>query len=246
MHLFKWLNICLALVLLAACSANQKEMEKRLAGESFFGVVPCADCDGIAYDISFYANSRYESSSMYIGKSNEKFIEQGSWSANNDSIIVLRNEEEEERSMQLNGSRLKMLDLEGNEIEGPLASRYVLHNSRTHPVEGKLLAGELAESPVDFKAHGNEPFWGLQIDMDGLLSFKVVSGDSLGGAVRSVSTDSASGTQTVTANLDEGTLRVELHPVGCMDGMSGQVYDYRVLVRRNGAEYTGCGGFIER
>jgi len=243
---FRWLYIGLAIFLVAGCSSNQKEMEKEFAGESFTGIIPCADCEGIAYRISFYANSHYESSSMYIGESNEKFIEGGSWSVDSDSTLVLRNEEGTGKFIRVEDGNLRMLDLDGKEIEGQLAGRYILRNTKSHSPEGKLQRGEGTDPAVDFKAHGNEPFWGLQVDLEpgGMLSFKVISGDSIGTAVSDIQTDSVSGVQTVNTDLESRTLNVELHPIGCMDSMSGQVYDYRVLVRQNETLYSGCGGFL--
>lgn len=242
----RWLMLCLIALLYASCTSNQKEMEKVLAGRSFGGIIPCADCEGIAYRISFYANSNYESSSMYIGESNEKFLEKGSWSAEEDSVIVLKNEDGDEKWMKIEDGQLRLLDLKGNEIEGQLAGLYVLRDTDVQQVEGKLQPGTLGGSPVDFKAHGNEPFWGLQIDLapEGMVSFKMISGDSVGTAVTDIQTDSTSGVQTVGAQVESGTLKVELHPIGCMDSMSGQVYDYRVRVFRNKTEYSGCGGFV--
>lgn len=243
---FRWLYIGLAIFLVAGCSSKQKEMEKELAGESFTGIIPCADCEGIAYQISFFANSHYQSSSMYIGDSNKKIIEEGSWSVDQDSTIILRNEEGTEKFMRIEDGNLQILDLDGKEVEGQLAGMYMLRNTRSHSPEGKLQRGEGTDPAVDFKAHGNEPFWGLQADMEpgGMLSFKVISGDSIGTAVSDIQTDSVSGVQTVDTEVESGTLDVELHPIGCMDSMSGQVYDYRVLVRRDGTVYSGCGGFL--
>lgn len=238
------LPITLLLALLVVgCNPQQKEMEKRLAGEEFSGIVPCADCEGIAFRLHFYANSRYQSSSMYVGESNETFIEEGSWRAVGDSTIVLKNQEGTEKSFRLDNSRLLMLDRDGKEVQGELASRYILRNTRTEPVEGSLGVRE-GESNINFKAHGNEPFWGLQIDTDQMIAFRMMSGDSLRIPVPEVKIDSMNGLRTYSTKTESGTLSVTLRPVGCIDSMSGQVYDYRVEVMRDSATYTGCGGFL--
>lgn len=226
-----------------ACNPQQKEMEKRLAGEQFAGIIPCADCEGIAYSVEFYANSRYQSSSMYVGESNKRFTEQGSWRMLRDSTLLLQNQEGRETRFRLDNERLLMLDRDGNKVQGSLASRYELLNTRTHKVEGSLKTGE-NNSHIDFKAHGNEPFWGLQIDKDRMLVLRIVSGDSVQTPVSEAEIDSVTRVETFRANTERHNLKVNLHPIGCIDSMSGQVYDYRVEVQRDGKTFTGCGGYL--
>ncbi len=231
------------LIVIFACSSNQKNMEKLLAGKSYGGVLPCADCEGIAYSLSFYANSRFESRSMYIGKSNELFVQDGTWKTEEDSTITLLPEEGDPRQLKVAGSEFLLLDREGKEIEGKLASRYMLRNTDHRSLMGSIQAKE--GSSVDFKAHGNEPFWGLNIDRDSLISFKEVSGDSVGISMEKVKTDSSEGVVTYLSKPDKDSLNVELHPVGCMDTMSGKVYDYRVKITRGEKKFTGCGAFVQ-
>ena len=241
---FSWLLLCSIALLIVACSSSQKEMEKVLAGEEFGGITPCADCEGIAYSLIFFANSRYESRSMYIGESNRIFTEEGSWHAIKDSVIELNPREGDSKKLKVKDGRLQLLDRSGQEIEGDLSGRYTLRNIRKRPLMGTV--NRQPDSTVDFKAHGNEPFWGLQIERDSLLSFKMISGDSLGIAMENIEVDSTGGVQTYRMPASGDSLKIELHPVGCMDSMSGQVYDYRVQVNKGGNEYSGCGGYVNK
>lgn len=231
------------ILVLTSCSSRQKKAEAEFAGREYAGIIPCADCEGIAYRISFYANSRFESSSMYIGKSNKEFRKEGFWKLKNDSTIVLQPKEGEDRHLRIKQNNLVWLDNSGNKIEGDLASRYVLRNTKEHPLKGKVVEAE-KDSPVDFKAHGNEPFWGLEINFKKKMTFNVLDGDSITTPVPQAGQDSASGVRIYNAGVESGSLAVELYPVGCMDSMSGLVYDYRVMVTMNGEEYSGCGGFV--
>lgn len=237
--------LCIAAFLvISACNSPQKEMEKQLAGKSFGGIVPCADCEGIALTIHFFANSRYESRSMYIGESNEKFVKEGSWKAGEDSTITLMPQEGESRRLKAVGNGfLLFLDTKGEEIEGQLASNYMLRNIDHRPLMGSKQREE--NSTVDFKAHGNEPFWGLEIDRDSLISFKEVSGDSVGVTMADVRADSSGGVLTFLSKPNGDSLNVELHPVGCMDSMSGKVYDYLVEVTMGEKNFSGCGAFVQ-
>ncbi|MGK7369428.1 MAG: copper resistance protein NlpE N-terminal domain-containing protein [Candidatus Halalkalibacterium sp. M3_1C_030] len=218
-------------------------MEKELAGKSYGGITPCADCEGIALTIHFFANSRYESQSMYIGESNKKFVREGSWKASGDSTITLMPSDGDPRRLKVHGNEFLLLDRSGKEIEGNLASNYMLRNIEHRPLMGTKHSEE--GSTINFKAHGNEPFWGLEIDMDSLISFKAVSGDSVGISMAKVKADSTGGVVTFLSKPDKDSLNIELHPVGCMDSMSGQVYDYRVLVNKGEREYSGCGSFVQ-
>ncbi len=245
MGTFKWFlpGIFVLAISVYACSSGQKQMEKELAGKSYGGITPCADCEGIALTIHFFANSRFESESMYIGKSNEKFIREGFWEVGEDSTLVLKPEDGDPRQLKVYGSEFLILNQAGEEIEGKPASKYMLRNVDHRPLMGSIHKEE--GSTIDFKAHGNEPFWGLQVDMDSLISFKVVSGDSLGIAMKNVEIDSTGGVQTYRMQAAGDSLKIELHPIGCMDSMSGKVYDYRAHVNKGGNEYSGCGGFVK-
>lgn len=245
MSTFKWLLLSIFVLAISfyACTLGQKQMEKELAGKSYGGITPCADCEGIALTIHFFANSRYESESMYIGESNEKFTREGYWEVKEDSSIVLKPEEGKRRQLKVYGSEFLILDHPREENNGKPSSKYMLRNIDHRPLMGSKHREE--NSTIDFKAHGNEPFWGLQIDMDSLISFKVVSGDSLGMAMKNVEMDSTGGLQTYRMKAAGDSLKIELHPIGCMDSMSGQVYDYRARVTYREKNYSGCGGYVK-
>ena len=244
MKVYEWVLICSVLLfMMAACSSSQKKMEKELAGKSFGGIIPCADCEGIALTIHFFANSRYESQSMYIGESNKKFVREGFWKAAEDSTITLVPEDGDPRRLKVHGNEFLLLDRSGKEVDGNLASNYMLRNMEHRPLMGSKHKEE--GSTVNFKAHGNEPFWGLEVDMDSLITFKEVSGDSMGISMEEVKADSTGGVITFLSKPDKDSLNIELHPVGCMDSMSGQVYDYRVMVNKGEKEYSGCGAFVQ-
>lgn len=244
MKVYEWVLICWVLLFtMVGCSSSQKKMEKELAGKSYGGIIPCADCEGIALTIHFYANSRYESRSMYIGESNKKFVRKGTWKAGEDSTVTLMPEDGDPRRLKVFGNEFLLLDRSGKEVKGELSSNYMLRNIEHRPLMGTIRKEE--GSTIDFKAHGNEPFWGLEIDTDSLISFKVVSGDSVGISMTEVKADSTGGAVTFLSKPGKDSLNIELHPVGCMDSMSGKVYGYRVQVVKGDKAYTGCGGFVK-
>ncbi|MGK7368845.1 MAG: hypothetical protein ACNS64_01420, partial [Candidatus Halalkalibacterium sp. M3_1C_030] len=171
------------------------------------------------------------------------FEREGSWKTSGDSTITLMPSDGEPRRLKLHGNEFLLLERSGKEIEGNLASNYMLRNIEHRPLMGTKHSEE--GSTINFKAHGNEPFWGLEIDIDSLISFKAISGDSVGISMTEVKTDSTAGVVTFLSKPDKDSLSVELHPIGCMDSMSGQVYNYRVLVNKGKREYSGCGSFVQ-
>lgn len=94
---------------------------------SYSGVVPCADCAGIATTISLNSNRTYRMSAIYQGKSEESFVQEGSFSWNPQGNKITLSGIESGASQYLVGENiLFQLDLEGNRITGNLAEKYQL------------------------------------------------------------------------------------------------------------------------
>ena len=93
------------------------------------GVMPCADCEGIATTLVLNNDSSYAMSETYTGKSTEALLNKGSfnWNAQGNTI-TLADIAPGTRSaqFQVGENRLTQLDLQGNKIEGALADKYVL------------------------------------------------------------------------------------------------------------------------
>lgn len=103
------------------------------------GVLPCADCEGIATMIHLKKDLTYVKSTQYQGKSSELFTQHGSFQWNKDgSILTLmpwekeemndetRQKEAKKEMYQLGENQLIKLDNEGKRIQGPLAQNHVL------------------------------------------------------------------------------------------------------------------------
>ncbi|HEY0680432.1 MAG TPA: copper resistance protein NlpE N-terminal domain-containing protein [Chitinophagaceae bacterium] len=93
------------------------------------GVVPCADCNGIATKITLRENNTYVLQTQYLGKSNEVFSSEGSFEWNKDGTqIVLKNIKDGVASAyyQVGENKLTQLDMNGKPVTGNLSSMYVL------------------------------------------------------------------------------------------------------------------------
>lgn len=236
-------------ILLVGCNSqsNQsanKEAESLVSG-TYSGVIPCADCPGILYEISFNDNQKYNSSSIYIGRSNRPFSENGTWKIENDTLVVLQGASGDgTRHLAFNDSTLVMLGQDGKQITGSLADHYVLDRKEASTEDEAMKWTDLRDQGIDFRAAGNEPSWGLTIDFDKNISFKTMNGDSIQTPVPEMERDTASQARTLAAETESGALSVALHPTGCMDDMSGEVFTHGVVIDYNGTTYRGCGNVI--
>lgn len=234
--------LLLAAVLLTGCIDKEAPTKESMAGTTYTGVIPCADCSGIAYKLTLNEDKRYETRSVYIGKSNRPFIEHGDWNMQGDSMIVLDKSGENARQFKIKNDQLIMLDAQGKEVTGSLAKMYVLSEPDTSKTGDRWQ--QRRSRGVDFRAAGNEPSWNLDIDFDKMIAFKIMSGDSVSSPVPQMQKDSELGARVFELKSESGPVKVQLYPTGCVDDMSGEVFDYGVNVDYGGETYRGCGNFI--
>lgn len=127
-----------------SCSNSAKNADKEIVEEvevvdihnaqnsldykgTYKGVLPCADCEGIETELKI-DDEGYTRTTVYKGKDDKKFEEKGtySWDANNKNIIILDGVKEAPNKYFVGENYLKQLDMDGNEITGDLADKYIL------------------------------------------------------------------------------------------------------------------------
>lgn len=86
------------------------------------GNLPCADCTAISTTLVLNNNRSYDLYYIYVGKSEQQFIKDGSWEVR-DGILVLDNED---YNYRISDGKLHQLDLSGRDITGDLADKYTL------------------------------------------------------------------------------------------------------------------------
>lgn len=100
-------------------------LEKGLKG-SFSGVIPCASCEGISLKLELKASNTYELTMEYLGEEGSKpEILTGNFSQKGE-IITLEGIKDMSNLFKVTEKGLLYLDAEGNQIEGPLADKYLL------------------------------------------------------------------------------------------------------------------------
>ncbi|HRO07792.1 MAG TPA: copper resistance protein NlpE N-terminal domain-containing protein [Saprospiraceae bacterium] len=139
------------IILLASCNnkanpeANQPLVDEHTAQNSldwngsYYGILPCADCEGIETELTLNNDNTYSLTSKYMGKEKEladtisgKFA----WEGNN---IKLDGIEPGTRSayFKIEENQVKYLDLEGKEVAGELAPFYTMKKTGNPNVEDK-------------------------------------------------------------------------------------------------------------
>lgn len=90
------------------------------------GVIPCADCPGIKYELTLKNDGTFREESVYLEEDVQPFIDTGQWKIDKDSIITLGKRTVGKRYFKYTGVSLKMLDNKKQPIESSLAEYYVL------------------------------------------------------------------------------------------------------------------------
>lgn len=106
------------------------------------------------------------------------------------------------------------------------------------------LGGEASEcvehgpSGIVFKAHGNEPFWGLTLSSDAL----VLERPGVAPLTATIEgSDNDAGTRRIQASSVAGKIEVRLQRTPCSDGMSDALYAWAAQVQVAGHALKGCG-----
>jgi len=127
------------LTIISACNSNPKpaiNLEAKPDNSQtsldwpgvYRGVLPCADCEGIKTEITLNADLTYVISSIYLGKNNEAFKENGNFKWDEAGAkITLENADSKATNQYLVGENMLFkLDASGNRIEGDIKEKYQL------------------------------------------------------------------------------------------------------------------------
>ena len=228
----------------------------------WLGMLPCADCEGIDYQINLKNDYTFKQKSVYKGKSEEIFIDEGRWGFVSDSVIAVSGNEDYKMFL-IQQDHLVMLDQDGNKIESSFEERYHLSKDDgtvkeimpVKPVEEVVEMNlnyyqEKFLSGVDFIARGNEPNWTLEIDLEKSMSFAAMYDIKVNTpAVEGIKAQDSDVT-LYTAKTDSGELVITVIKDKCQDNMSGENFPYKVRVEaKSSADSTyktfeGCGRFL--
>ena len=201
------------------------------------GVLPCRDCQGIRHTLLLKDSGRFKLEEFVMGK--DMFPEklEGRWTRQDDSLRLQANRQIV-ATYFIAKDTLKLAYRQGRAVVDSLSKNYTVVRhpdaAMTPAWKGKFKSG------VDFYAIGNEPFWNIEIDHEKSISFKLADLPKalVFPAVKPrVSKDSV----FYATSLPDAKLEVSIYMDFCNDGMSDNMYEYRVHVRYKGETYKGCG-----
>jgi len=93
----------------------------------YFGVLPCADCEGIEIEITLKQEMTFLKRTKYLGKNGKVFDETGTYSWNTlGNTITLSGIKDGPNQYFVGENLITQLDLEGKKIIGDLAGKYQL------------------------------------------------------------------------------------------------------------------------
>jgi len=94
---------------------------------TYVGTLPCAYCEGIETELTINYDGTYSYKTTYLGKETEAEEVTGTfqWDENG-SVITLAGLDGAPGKYKVGENRIWHLDMEGKQIEGDLADRYIL------------------------------------------------------------------------------------------------------------------------
>lgn len=110
---------------------------------------------------------------------------------------------------------------------------------------GGSVFDDLRAGGYDFVARGNEPFWSLDVDFEGVSRFLMLGEEPLlFERVAMPSPSEQKGFLLLALANDAVLIEVFLQEGDCVDSMSGEPFTWKVRVIRPGEELTGCGRYL--
>ena len=266
------LSTLIFLIITGCSSAPETTTENKdvtfLTNGIWLGMLPCADCEEIDYQINLKNDYTFKQKSVYKGKSDEIFTDEGRWGFVSDSVIAVSGNDDYKMFL-IQQNHLVMLDQDGNKMESSFEDKYRLHKDPTTVKETKDLEPTKEVTPVvpvveldlsyyqekflngvDFFARGNEPNWTLEIDFEKSMSFAMFEGfNIITPAVEGIKAQDSDVT-LYTAKTESGELVITVIKDKCQDNMSGEYFPYKVRVEAKSSvdssyhTFDGCGRFL--
>lgn len=138
-NIFSSILLALTLIMSFSCmsSNNKQVVDDNTSADSldwhgvYKGVIPCADCEGIEVKITLKKDTTFIRVFNYLGKDESLFEDEGSFVWDSTGTIITLFAKKNRPMYKLGENVLYHLDSEGNQIEGDLASMYMIYKNRS-------------------------------------------------------------------------------------------------------------------
>jgi hypothetical protein len=140
------LALTMTFICLSGCSSTKPaEPSTVLTPQSvqgqYQGSLPCADCPGIEYKLTFQGDGTYTESSFYTDRSTQPIVKTGSYTINGDTV-VLDKDGSGMNTFAAHPQGLQMLDIHRMPITGALSRQYIL-TRQSNPNQTMAVGGTL-------------------------------------------------------------------------------------------------------
>lgn len=208
------------------------------------GVLPCAGCPGIVYDLVLLENNTFEESVVYEDRLDGPTNRTGTWRMNDGFLELSGDSAKLTRFSLSTAGELMMLDMAGKPVNEDLSAQYNLRRDTIGAEKETQLWEEKRKIGVDFVATGHEPGWLLEIDQEQGMHFKTRPLEDVVLKTKRPKREAIGNSTTLRGTAEGEELVVELQKQPCTDAMSGKVRPYRVTVTASGKRYSGCGLYL--
>ena len=198
------------------------------------GTFPCTDCEGMEQLLLLKKNGTYKQAFTNVDSNKVKSQSSGSWTMKGNQVTLMENNQNK-LIFQYANDDLMAISIDRIMINDP--SKYLLSKKS---FAGYFNAWENERNKGTlFVAHGNEPFWNLNIK-SGLVSFKASDWKNELIA-RNVQIEKINNSTIYNLKSNGKEWKITVIDRFCNDGMSDIIYEYHVVVHYEGKDYFGCG-----
>lgn len=210
---------------------------------TFYGYLPCSDCNGISYQLELTENSTYL---LKTRKENHRDIltYRGTYTLDKEGKLLLigKTGEVELNHLRLKSDTLFVVNNDGSKVS-PQAEL-----SKMKPA-GFSMTLKKSNAAKSFTAKGNEPFWNIEIETNGAVKLSALLEEKIE-FITSVTDTILMDEKTVKYIAAKGEKHIEIIATldRCADSMSGEEFGVTTTVNLNkgsGKSMTlkGCGKF---
>lgn len=213
---------------------------------SFHGLLPCADCPGIAASLTLNADHTCTIEQRYMDRELQPTVTQATFTYSRSGRILLSEPILGMTNLQVEGETLVFVDEAGQKIKTNFPDRYIL--SREVPEEVHFDGSE----EMFFRATGNEPFWMVEISPSGMIHFQALGPEEINVSFPMVNQEpSEPGVYSMYSGAsDDGHIEIIARVSDCSDDMSGETrtnsvkVNFQLTNQEKPQAYSGCGNYL--
>lgn len=118
------------------------------------------------------------------------------------------------------------------------AGTFLLEEALYAALDGQTRGCDAPAGDYIVKAHGNEPFWSVQVTDAALLWRQLGEPEEI--SIAAPQTQNSEGAVSYKAANDAHKIEVLIVAQACVDDMSGEYFAYAARASLDGKQYTGC------